>query len=108
MGSVVGVDLIIQYRIFAILSEMGQKWPISLYFDFDPERCIKKYGFHHIYEFSILVRDDLDADKFIREFRSAMEKQNKISAIKSELYGVEEYPAHIKNYSTLYISVTNV
>lgn len=102
------MDRAIVYRVMSILAEMGLSRPISPYFDFDPQHCCRDYGPHRLYEFAVLVRDDLERDEFVRDFRELLNKYDNISTIKVDFYGITEYPGTLKNFSTIYLTVATV
>jgi len=87
---------------------MGLFWPISLVDDFDPEFCIKNQGPHCLYEFHLEIRDDVDLSDFIVEFCAVLEQYNKISSIKADFYEANEYPGPVKNWHTVYLTVTTI
>lgn len=102
------IDQAIFYRIFSILAEMGLSYSISPYFDFDLQHCCKNYNSHRLYEVSALIRDDLDLDDFVADFRHFLGKYNKISSVKIDFCHLTEYPATMKNYSTIYLTVATI
>jgi len=102
------VDRVIIHRVSMILAEMGQKWPVSLVDDFDPDYCIKDYGPHRLYEFRLEIRDDVDLSDFVVSFCTVMEQYNKVSNIKSDFYEANEYPGPVKNWHTVYLTVTTI
>lgn len=102
------MDQVIHHRVAMILSEMGLHSPISLIEDFDPQHCCKNIGPFRLYEFAILVRDDLERDEFVKDFREQLEAYNEVSNIKIDFYDLTEYSGTLKNYSTLYLTVTTI
>lgn len=102
------MDQVVIHRIAAILSEMGLQQPISFLEDFDPAYCIRDFGEHRLFEFHLEVRDDVDPDDFITDFRTAMQRYNEASKVKTDFYGIEEYPGPVKNWHTAYLTVTTV
>lgn len=102
------MDQVIQHRVCMLLAEMGLQSPISLVDDFDPRDSIKNYGPHRLYEFHLKIRDDVDPDEFITAFRAALDECNNRSNIKAAFYGANEYPGPVKNWTTVYLTVTSV
>lgn len=102
------MDQVIQYRVMAIISEMGLHGPISLIENFDPKFSIKNCGPHRLYEFCLSVRDDVDPSEFIANFCNAMDKYNKSSPVKAAFYEANEYPGPEKNWSTVYLTVATI
>lgn len=91
-----------------ILSEIGLHSPISLVDNFDYEICIRNVEEHRLYEFQVEVRDDVDPENFIGAFRSAMQQYNERSSVKADFYDATDYPGPIKNWSTVYLTVTTI
>lgn len=102
------MDLIIYYRVMAILAEMGQKWPVSLIDDFDPEFSIKNFGPHRLYDFHIELRNDVDQRDFALDFCDAMDAHNKITAVKADFVAMDVYPGPVPNWSTVYLTVSAI
>ena len=80
----------------------------SLIEDFDPQHCCKNIGPFRLYEFAILVRDDMRRDKFVKDFGEQLKAYNAVSNIKIDFYDLTEYSGTLKNYSTLYLTVTTI
>ena len=102
------MDRVIYHRVMSILAEMGLHSPISLIEDFDPQHCCKNIGPFRLYEFAILVRDDMSRDKFVKDFGEQLKAYNAVSNIKIDFYDLTEYSGTLKNYSTLYLTVTTI
>lgn len=102
------MDKVIYHRVAVILLEMGLHSPISFIDCFDPGICIRNVEEHRLYEFQVEVRDDVDPDNFIREFCTAMQQYNERSSVKADYYDATDYPGPIKNWSTVYLTVTTI
>lgn len=102
------MDLVIYHRVAMILAEMGLHGPISLIEDFNPDFSIKNCGPHRLYEFQVEIRDDVDPDNFIREFCTAMQQYNERSSVKADFYDAVDYSSPVKNWSTVYLTVTTI
>ena len=102
------MDRVIYHRVMSILAEMGLHSPISLIEDFDPQHCCKNIGPFRLYEFAILVRDDMRRDKFVKDFGEQLKAYNAVSNIKIDFYDLTEYSGTLKNYSMLYLTVTTI
>lgn len=64
---------------------------------------IRRSGPHTIYSFAVLLRDD---QKFPEnEFSRLLDEHGKLGKIKPHFYGVKEYPASMRNFSRVYVSV---
>ena len=96
------MDKVIYHRVMSILAEMGRFRPIS------PKHCCKNIGPFRLYEFAMLVRDDLERDEFVKDFREQLEVYNEVSNIKIDFYDLTEYSGTLKNYSTIYLTVTTI
>lgn len=59
-------------------------------------------GQHRLYQIAVLVRDDevIDFDCLAQQLLTLCRNQ----AIKPALYGVDDYPASLPNFSTIYIT----
>lgn len=102
------MDQVIHHRVLAILTEMGLNRPVSYIEDFDPNYCCKNTGPHRLYEFHLEIRDDVDLTDFVADFSTIMTAYNKISNIKADFYEANEYPGPMKNWHTVYLTVTSV
>ena len=102
------MDKVIYHRVAVILLEMGLRSPISFIDSFDPGICIRNVEEHRLYEFQVEVRDDVDPENFIEAFRSAMQQYNERSSVKADYYDATDYPGPIKNWSTVYLTVTTI
>lgn len=102
------MDQVIYHRVAMILAEMGLFSPISLIEDFNPDFSIKNCGPHRLYEFHLEIRDDVDPDNFIREFCTAMQQYNERSSVKADFYDAVDYSSPVKNWSTVYLTVTTI
>ena len=61
-------------------------------------------GEHTLYTFSVLLRDDEDFP--VEQFRDILAQNAAISPqIKPQFWGIEEYPAQMRNFSLVYVSV---
>ena len=61
-------------------------------------------GVHTIYTFSILLCDDEDFP--VEQFRDMLAQYAAISPeIKPQFWGIEEYPAQMRNFTLTYVSV---
>ena len=61
-------------------------------------------GEHTLYTFSVLLRDDEDFP--VEQFRDILAQYAAISPqIKPQFWGIEEYPAQMRNFSLTYVSV---
>lgn len=61
-------------------------------------------GEHTLYTFSVLLRDDEDFP--VEQFRDILAQYAAISPkIKPQFLGIEEYPAQMRNFSLVYVSV---
>ena len=61
-------------------------------------------GAHTIYTFSVLLCDDEDFP--VEQFRDMLAQYAAISPeIKPQFWGIEEYPAQMRNFSLVYVSV---
>mgnify|MGYP000409047003 CR=1 FL=1 len=102
------MDQIIYHRIMSILMEIGLFSPISPLDEFDADYCCQNIGPFRLYEFAILMRDDVDEIDLITNFCDALHRQNEISTVKVEFYDIKDYPAPMKNFSMMYLTVTTV
>ena len=61
-------------------------------------------GAHTIYTFAVLLCDDEDFP--VEQFRDMLTQYAAISPeIKPQFWGIEEYPAQMRNFSLVYVSV---
>lgn len=61
-------------------------------------------GVHTIYSFAVLLSDDEDFP--VEQFRDMLAQYAAISPeIKPQFWGIEEYPAQMRNFTLTYISV---
>lgn len=61
-------------------------------------------GEHTLYTFSVLLRDDEDFP--VEQFRDILAQYAAISPqIKPQFWGIEEYPAQMRNFSLVYVIV---
>ena len=61
-------------------------------------------GEHTLHTFSVLLRDDEDFP--VEQFRDILAQYAAISPkIKPQFLGIEEYPAQMRNFSLVYVSV---
>ena len=61
-------------------------------------------GEHTLYTFSVLLRDDEDFP--VEQFRDILAQYAAISPqIKPQFWGIEEYPAQMRNFSLVYVSI---
>ena len=61
-------------------------------------------GEHTLYTFSVLLRDDEDFP--VEQFRDILAQYAAISPqIKPQFWGIEEYPAQMRNFTLTYVSV---
>lgn len=95
---------IIFLRVALIVSEMGLKWPVSLLEYFD----VQDGDLHRLYEFQLLMRDDVDTTDFAVEFHEAMEHHNKISPVKADFHELTECPSPVKNAHIASLTVTTI
>lgn len=102
------MDKVIYHRVLALLVELGLSSPISLIDDFDPVFSIKNYGPHRLYDFHLEVRDDVDTTDLAVAFSESMAAYNKISSVKADFYEANEYPGPVKNWHTVYLTVTTI
>lgn len=102
------MDKVIIFRVMLILSEMGLHSPISLIEDISPEFSFKDVGPHRLYTFQLQIRDDVRPDKFLADFCIAMQQYNERSSVKADFYDATDYPGPIKNWSTVYLTVTTI
>lgn len=102
------MDLVIYHRVMAILAEMGLSSPISLIDDFDPQYSIKNHGPHRLFDFHLEIRDDVDPHEFVSSFRAAMATHNSISIVKADFYEANDYPAPVKNWRTVYLTIATI
>lgn len=47
-------------------------------------------------------------DKFVKDFGEQLKAYNAVSNIKIDFYDLTEYSGTLKNYSTLYLTVTTI
>ncbi len=102
------MDRAIQYRVAAIISEMGRSRPVSLVDDFDPRYCIKNFGPYRLYEFHLEIQESVDFMDFLADFCEFMDQYNALSKIKADFYEANKYPGPAKNWATVYLTVATI
>lgn len=103
------MDLVIYHRVLALLAELGLNRPVSVVDDFDANFCIRDIGPHRLYrDFHLEVRDDVDTTELAVAFSESMAAYNKISSVKADFYEANEYPGPVKNWHTVYLTVTTI
>lgn len=102
------MDLVIFYRVMSILAELGLNLPVSVVDDYDPDYSTRDFGPHRTYDFHLEVRDDVDTTDLAVAFSESMAAYNKISSVKADFYEANEYPGPVKNWHTVYLTVTTI
>ena len=102
------MDLVIFYRVMAILAELGLIYPVSVVDDYDPRGSTRDFGPHRTYDFHLEVHDDVDPHNFIADFCAALDEYNKTSIVKAAFYGANAYPGPVKNWTTVYLTVATI
>ena len=65
---------------------------------------IRSAGEHTIYTFAVLLCDDEDFP--VEQFRDMLAQYAAISPeIKPQFWGIEDYPAQMRNFSLVYVSI---
>lgn len=95
---------IVFLRVALIIAEMGLRWPVSLLEYFD----VQDGDLHRLYEFRLLMRDDVDTVDFVAEFCAAMAAHNKISPVKADFHELTECPGPVKNAHIASLTVTTI
>lgn len=87
------IDEVVFGKIVSILGELGY-YPDS----YD----VNDAGMHRLYSVRITVRDDEEISE--DRIRAFLNVYNAVGIVKPQLYGIEDYPAELRNFSHLYLT----